>query len=79
MKSIDSQAWTGRGHYWPTPAGYVWRWISRILYPSYACQYCVGQEHWHGCYCGYYGAVAPGVGPEPWRVFLRQLLTPQEP
>lgn len=70
---IDSQAWTGRGHYWPTPVGYVKRWINRVLYPSYECECCVGQDASQGCYCAFYGAVAPSIGPEPWRAWLRSV------
>lgn len=44
-------------------------WLHRLIYnaawPSYACELCVGQEYWQGCYCDYHGAPHPG-GPSRW-------------
>lgn len=49
-----------------------WKWRA-LLYPSYECTQCVGQDWWQGCYCQYHGGIAPGIGPETWRVWLRKL------
>lgn len=43
-------------------------------WPSYECELCVGQDPGIGCWCGYHGASAPGIGPEKWRVRLRKIL-----
>lgn len=48
----------------------LWR---NLLYPSYECEQCVGQEPWRGCYCAYFGCVAPNKGCETWRSYLRML------
>lgn len=50
------------------------RLLRRLAYPSYDCELCVGQEWWQGCECSYHGGIAPGVGPEWWRVQLRKLV-----
>lgn len=67
---IDSKAWTGRGHHWPDPITALTWWIYSLLWPSFDCADCVGMIQ-HGCECAYKEAVAPGCGPEPWRVCLR--------
>lgn len=74
MTVVDSQSWTGREHFSPTPAGYVLRWINRLLYPSYDCEDCIGMMISHGCYCAAYDAVAPCTPPEPWRAWARSLI-----
>jgi hypothetical protein len=50
-----------------------WR-LRRLTWPVYDCEQCVGQDVWQGCYCDYHGGVAPGVGPERWRVWLRKVV-----
>lgn len=52
----DSTAWTGH-----QPQRFRW-WLHGLLWPSYACELCVGQDGEQGCYCAYHGAIAPG-GP----------------
>lgn len=47
------------------------RWLNHIAYPTYECRYCIGQEWHQGCWCAYYGAVAPGVGPSKFRLWLQ--------
>lgn len=75
---VDSETWTGRGHYWPDPITHL-RWaVRRWLYPLFDCADCIGMIQ-HGCECAYYGAVAPGVGPERWRHLLRKLFKTQTP
>ena len=71
----DPSRHTGHRH-GLAPADYVRRAVADLLWPSYECQLCVGQEYWQGCECAYHGAVAPGFGPERWRAFLRRVLFP---
>lgn len=52
-------------------------WAHRLIYefawPPYACELCVGQDHWQGCECDYKGAIAPGIGPERHHLIARRL------
>lgn len=75
---INSSSWTGRAPYAGSPIDVLRRALSARLYPSYECEQCVGQEPWLGCYCQHYGAVAPGIGPEAWRAWLRRVLGMEE-
>lgn len=45
--------------------------LEAAAWPTYACEFCVGQEH--GCYCGYHGGIAPGIGPQRRHLALRWL------
>lgn len=65
--SYDSYAWTGREPTLPP------LWLQRLAYPTYSCEDCEGSIQ-YGCHCSYDGAVAPGIGPERWRVALRRFL-----
>jgi hypothetical protein len=49
---------------------FVWRW----LYPGYRCEWCIGQELSHGCYCLHAGCIAPCVDAGRVRAFLRGAL-----
>ncbi|WP_292229375.1 hypothetical protein [Brevundimonas sp.] len=69
---VNSESWTGRSFYAETPIEWLKGEIHAALWPSFDCVDCIGMIQ-HGCQCGYYGAVAAGVGPEPWRVFLRRV------
>lgn len=64
----DSAAWCGRR---PERIERLRRrahWAIRdLLWPGYPCEQCVGQAPGEGCYCAYYGAIAPG-GPGPGRL-----------
>ena len=71
---VDSEAWTGRGHYHPTPAGYIARWLHGIIFRPYECEDCIGMMIPHGCYCSAMDAVAPCTPAEPWRLWLREKL-----
>lgn len=50
-----------------------WR-LKRLAWPYYACEQCVGQDRYTGCYCSYHGCVHPCEGPAMWRVWLRHAL-----
>lgn len=69
----DSSAWTGRQ---PRVTPFVWsirrRW-NDWLWPLFHCQNCNGMAPQYGCECHAKGAIAPGVAPEPWRIWLRKL------
>jgi hypothetical protein len=56
----------------------IWLWLlwrlKRLAWPYYACEQCVGQDPWQGCYCAYYDCVRPNEGPETWRLWLRKAL-----
>lgn len=67
-----SSAWTGRDHNAGTPIDAIRRAWNAFLWPSYRCEDCEGSAT-HGCYCQAHGAIAPGVPPERWRVWLRKL------
>lgn len=41
-------------------------WLRNIAYPIYECEWCVGQEKWHGCYCSAHNAFAPGDSNGTW-------------
>jgi len=70
-ETIDSQSWTGRAPWAGNPLQVARRRLCNLLYPSYECQQCVGQEaHW-GCYCGYHLCVSPCVGPGAIHHWLR--------
>lgn len=56
---IDSTAWTGRR----PRQSFKW-WLHDVLWPSYSCELCLGQDAGHGCYCAHQGALSPG-GPGP--------------
>jgi hypothetical protein len=47
--------------------------LIEIAWPQYDCEDCIGMKD-YGCQCSVYGAVAPGIGPEPWRKGLRRIL-----
>jgi len=67
---FESEAWTGRPFDAGSPVEMVrGRWHG-LLWPDYRCEDCTGTGQ--GCYCAYHGAISPGVGPEPWRVWLRK-------
>lgn len=51
--------------------------LRRWLYPMFRCELCVGQEY--GCWCAHHGSIAPGVGPERWRVLLRWVFFRNDP
>lgn len=70
---VGSWHWTGRAPYAPTPWDMLRGHVRRLLWPSYNCRQCVGQEEWRGCYCAYYGAPGPGEGPSGARVWARGL------
>lgn len=70
---VASTEWTGRAPYAGTPIDVLERFTRNLLWPSYPCTLCVGQEDWLGCYCAYHGAPAPGSGPSNLRVRLREL------
>jgi hypothetical protein len=67
---VGSAHWTGR-RFGTSPYELFRIWLYGRLYPPYDCQQCVGQEEWRGCYCAYYGAPAPNVGPSRLREWLR--------
>lgn len=69
---VHPERWTGRGFYWPTPAGRLRWWLRGLLWPGYECANCIGMIE-HGCECWYYGAIAPGAPPERWRVWARKV------
>lgn len=46
--------------------------IRNKLYPSFDCEDCIGMKQ-YGCQCDYYEAIAPGVGPTKFLVFLRKI------
>lgn len=47
--------------------------IKRWLYPTFECEVCHGIiEYSHKCQCIYWGAVAPGIGPNKFITFLRK-------
>jgi hypothetical protein len=71
--AIPASQWTGRGPWAGSPMDVLRRHVRKALYPSYACEQCVGQEEWQGCYCAYYGAPAPNCGPSRLRHWLRTL------
>lgn len=48
-------------------------WIAKKLYPDFACEGCVGQEYWQGCYCAYHGATGPGEGPSIFISYARRV------
>lgn len=56
------------------PMRWIWRRLTYLAWPNYDCEYCVGQEPQHGCWCAYHGAPAPNTPPEWWRVRLQQLM-----
>ena len=69
----DSSAWTGRpSDAGPPSLGLRRRW-NNWLWPDYRCENCNGMSPQYGCECHAKGAIAPGIGPEPWRVWLRKL------
>ena len=70
-------ALSARTLYWLS-APIVWLriYLRRLAWPPYDCERCVGQDY--GCWCDYHGAIAPGIGPEWWRVRLRVLLVGPE-
>jgi hypothetical protein len=57
IKDIAVQRWANRKRR-------LWNRIHRLAYPGYACERCVGQDEWQGCYCAYYGACGPNNEPE---------------
>lgn len=59
----DPTKHTGRRFNAPTPWQALRRAVRGLLWPGYACECCVGQEYWQGCYCAYNEAIAPGFGP----------------
>ena len=67
---IDAVAWTGRPM-WGGPLYHLRGSLRRWLFPAFDCADCTGTGA--GCYCAYYGAASPGVGPELWRAYLRRL------
>ena len=69
---VNSERWTGRSFYAETPIEWLRGEIHALLWPAFDCADCIGMIH-HGCQCAYYEAVAPGTGPEPWRLFMRRL------
>lgn len=50
--------------------GLIYRWLYDIAYPNFDCEDCIGMFE-YGCQCAYYGASAPGIGPERWRRWLQ--------
>lgn len=50
------------------------RWLERLAWPPYDCENCVGVfEGVSSCYCAYYGAIAPNIGPTRWHLFVRSI------
>lgn len=73
MTRIPSSTWTGRPPWAGSPVAVACRALQHFLYPVFDCTDCIGMIE-HGCQCDYYGAIAPGVPPEPWHTWLRNLI-----
>lgn len=52
-------------------------WVGGLAWPSYKCQFCIGQEPQHGCYCSYHECFGPS-NPEGTRAqrFARKVYSP---
>jgi hypothetical protein len=72
---VGSGHWTGRRLPAHDPLTLFRWWVRRLLWPSYECELCVGQDAWQGCYCAYYGSPRPSHGPSRARVIARGLAT----